>query len=637
MDIIDVILAKALTPQQLNNYIKQAQQATSIATEAATNLDALTEQTNTNNTNAENALAQAQEAYELNSDALARIDSALVGSLNDEIDKLTISKITRATNEVISTDLRTTYPDETTKVLQDVVKYYTSHGQNTDGTMTQKAITDIFTELNGVLDSFAESIEELQASGASTNMGVENAGKILIVNSEGYLTPSTITEEALLSALIKSGDYIMDETVGLKIDYANRTFTPWSGDIPSSLDMFGGRAKCNVDDNGRITAWIYDAEYKEDGSNGQVMVYQPKFYYMRIFDNVEDFGSTGQAIRKETLLLSDTPVPGFKLHPLFIRPDGTELDYVLLSAYEGSAQDENANYITDDSWVDINTAKLSSVASVQPISGVNKQLTVLAAEQMAQNRGENWHITNLAYESAMQMLQMIEYGSLNGQAALEDGICNIPNRTTINCASLTGSTSRLGNTSGAAEETVNTSNGVITYTDPGKRAISYRGVENPWGNIWRMVGGASVSGNGSQAGGILYACTDFDYSDTIDASNYKSVGIILPSSYDWISAFGRPADDFDWVYIPIECTGANSAVPVGDNMWTTSKLNGTNLVAIGGPWHFGQSDGMFYYSFDQGINTYGRSFSARLMYIPEKDENYEANINSWLDYINRGE
>ena len=45
--------------------------------------------------------------------------------------------------------------------------------------------------------------------------------------------------------------------------------------------MYGGRMRCNVSDNGEITAFYGDANYTEDGSNGQVMLYQPKFYYQR--------------------------------------------------------------------------------------------------------------------------------------------------------------------------------------------------------------------------------------------------------------------------------------------------------------------------------------------------------------------
>ena len=46
--------------------------------------------------------------------------------------------------------------------------------------------------------------------------------------------------------------------------------------------MYGGRIKCNVADDGTINAFYGENGYTEDGSNGQVMIYQPKFYYRRV-------------------------------------------------------------------------------------------------------------------------------------------------------------------------------------------------------------------------------------------------------------------------------------------------------------------------------------------------------------------
>jgi len=96
------------------------------------------------------------------------------------------------------------------------------------------------------------------------------------------------------------------------------------------------------------------------------------------------------------------------------------------------------------------------------------------------------------------MLAIIEFGTLNGQEAIEMGISNIATNTNINCSSITGSTASLGNTTGHANETINEKNGVNTsYNENGYRAISYRGMENPWGNIWKMVGGVIIVGRGT--------------------------------------------------------------------------------------------------------------------------------------------
>jgi len=135
--------------------------------------------------------------------------------------------------------------------------------------------------------------------------------------------------------------------------------------------------------------------------------------------------------------------------------------------------------------------KLTSIAGVRPITNI----TITQAEEYARARGNGWHIMNMAAESANQMLQIVEYGHMNGQQAIEQGITWAPNGSNI--FFITGSTSSLGNTTGHAESTnVDINNTRTAMTEEGYRAISYRGMENPWGNIWSMIGGTNINGNG---------------------------------------------------------------------------------------------------------------------------------------------
>lgn len=233
----------------------------------------------------------------------------------------------------------------------------------------------------------------------------------------------------------------------------------------------------------------------------------------------------------------------------------------------------------------------------------------------------------MEFESAMQMLEMVEFGTMNGQNALEKGISNITSVSNYNCASYTGSTASLGNGTGYATSTVNEINGTeTTYYDNGKRAIAYRGMENPWGNIWRMVGGAKVIGTNENNGGLPYFCSNTNYS----SDNYSSIGFKLPSSYGWISAMGYGNKDNDWIYMPIECSGANSATPVGDNLWTSPGLNGENIIIAGGCWSFEESNGPFFYACDRASeDSAQKSYGARPMFKPEKNGIYTTNIAAW--------
>ena len=609
MDIIDVIISKMMTPEgQADSAAATAQQAARTANNAVSN-----------------ATAAAETASAAASAAEAAV-SGIVTTINTEVDKLNLSLTSREITDGTSYDLVTTFPDNSTKTLQNVNKLYNTTGSNTDGAMTQKAISDSLSNLQTQINTLDTT---------STNLGTANAGAMVVVGQNGYILPSTVTEEDLILALLKSGTYKAKDAIGLEIDYTNKSFSRIQEsehyEMGSDFDSYQmyKRRRCNVNDNGEIIAWENEQSFKTDGSNGQVMVYQPKFYYARLPLITEDINETTKIVRKEEIIISSTPQNGFKIHPLFINADGEEVDYVLLSAFEGSAYLTSSSRYDeyDTGSINFNTDKLSSIAGVKPISGLNRNFTVTNAEKMANNRGTGWHITNLAFESAMQMLEAIEFGTLNGQSALGLGIVNIPNNASYNCASLTGSTVSLVNQSGQAETTTNEINGTLNYyTEEGKCAISYRGIENPWGNIWRMIGGTLVYGTGSSTkGGTVYISPSFSYSTTINGSGYTPIGFNLPTHYDWISAFGYNPN-IDWAFIPVECTNANSALPVGDNLWVTNNLNGTNVAMAGGAWSFGDSCGPFYYAFDKGVSESARAYSARLMFIPPKNSVYLANL-----------
>ena len=631
MDIIDIMLARAMTPQgktetyvaKANAAAAKAEKAKQDATEAIATVEAAADEIATAKSEAEDLLTAAQEALET-------AQAAQINTLDTEDVDAEVKKMTVNTNVVDGTSAKTlqvvtTYPDNTLNT-QNVTKLYKATGTNEDGTMTQKAINDALAAKldSSALNNYAskdyvnQAIATIPVSSndgtiSNINLGIGNAGKIVVVGTDGYSTTGTITEESLIEALIKSGSYAAENVVGLEIDYENKTFMRLqeaygksAGSDFDSYAMYGGRMRCNVAANGAINAFYGDSEYTEDGSNGQVMFYQPKFYYERIPMKIEP-GVNGTIIRKETLLLSPIAQTGFKFHPLFIGDNEEELDYVLLPVYEGS----------------LDNNKLVSIAGKKPISNI----TLDEAEAYANANGSNWHLTNMEFESAMQMLEMVELGTMNGQNALEKGISNITSVSNYNCSSYTGSTASLGNGTGYAASTVNEINGTeTTYYENGKRAIAYRCMENPWGNIWRMVGGAKVIGTNENNGGLPYFCHGTNYS----SGNYDSIGFKLPSSYGWISAMGYGNKDNDWIYMPIECSGANSATPVGDNLWTTPGLNGENIIIAGGCWSFEESNGPFFYACDRASeDSAQKSYGARPMFKPTKNEIYTANITAW--------
>lgn len=645
MDIIDIMLAKALTPQgQTNTYVAKAnaaaakaEKAKNDAESAIASVTAAADTIAEKQAEAEELLATAQEALETVQEA--QINTIDIEDIDDEIDKVSFELNQTNNTNYKATGYRMVTPSNSSINAPDIIKLYKNTGNNEDGSMTQAAITTALaqkadTSTTATKAYVDNAIARIPTGGGSSgggvsNLGSNNAGKIVVVGADGNIKAGEASEETIIKALIKAGTYSADGTLGLIIDYENKSFertqdaaSRRAGSDFDGYTMYGGRMRCNVADDGTITAFYGDSNYREDGSNGQVMIYQPKFYYQRTFIK-DSTSSRGTTIQKESLILSAEERAGFILHPLF-KLGNEELDYVLLPAFEGSIYDtsEDAYLLNNENTVAFAEDKLSSIAGAKIFNGVGKTLNLTQVKAMASNRGEGWQLTNLEFESANQMLEMVEFGTMNGQNALEKGVVNISRSGATDCAVVTGSTSSLGNGTGAAPQTFIDRDGAReTVTVEGQRAISYRGMENPWGSMWRLIADLTARGGGSSGGGIPY-CDDVPLNFQLPAA-----------SASWVSAMGYQNLDFDWAYLPIECaSNANSAFPVGDSLWTNGQLNGTNLMAIGGLYSSGDNAGPFDYCADIEARTTLRYFNGRIMYIPTKNATYEANINKWRQH-----
>lgn len=547
-----------------------------------------------------------------------------------------IGQIETAVDELTNNALDVTVEDksdETTDIQELTItkgktkkshrfKTYKTMNTSEDGAVTPKAAKAYVDEVKTELEKKINEGGGSSGGGGISNLGPENAGKTVFVGDDGNITAGSITEEELVKMATIMGMYQSDDTVGIEIDYVNKICTRLQG--ASSLtpgadfdqfEMYGGRRRCIVDDSGKIIAFENERNYNEDGHAGQVMVYQPKVYYLRT-PLATTTNASGMSVTKEQILLTSKKTQGFKLHPLFINSKGEELDYVLLPAYEGCVYDKDtAAYIKDDSSdIDFDSDMLSSITGAKPASTIS----LANYKKLAANRGENWAVTNTKAESLNQLLMIVEYGTFNIQSALGRGICDLPNSTEKNISLLTGSTSTLMSKSGAALSSKD--EGENVYTENGKVAVSYRGIENPYGNMWREVDGINVIGDGASNGGIV----NVDGTPT----TYK-----MPNVSNWIACFGYDST-YDWLMIPGAANlSSNSVLPVGDYFYITPNLRGTNEFFIGGKASSKDYAGPFTYYCALGEETEQKSLNARIMFIPTKNSTYNENCEKWKALI----
>lgn len=647
--------------QKLNaasTALTNLQNATSAANTAKTNLQNATNTANTAKSNLTSATSTANTAK---SNVEAATNAAKTAISNANAAKTNLEKvITSATTTQSNLQGVIDNANQIKGQLDSSNATAVTSKKNLDSAISDASVaksqlqevinsaSSVKTSLSNVISTANTAKSNLDASVATANnvlqsLSAENASAASNIDE---LKSENFNSQEILSGVADIRAYLgitADDIVGIQVDYKNKTFKRLAGaaNLTKGSDfdkftMFGGRKRCNVADDGSIVAWYGDADYKEDGSMGQVMVYQPKFYYLVCpveYDPIDT--GIGYHLRKANYYVSEKPRAGFRLHPAFYDASGNEIDYFLTSAYEGSIYDASASaYLLNDEQV-MNTGedKFSSIAGARPASGSSQNLTRPNIEAMAQNRGTNWHGDLIKQVSAEQMLMIIEMGMMNLQTAIAQGVVSLPwttgSDTTSSYAAATGSTASLGNGTGRAEKTTTYEGGVAKeYTVDGKTSVCWRGKENFWGNIWKFVYGINIWGNGKMGGGQPYICSDFSFAESKNSGNYEPAGFTVTNANGYISAMGY-STACDWLFIASECLG-NSSLPVGDYTYITVNLNGYRIARLGGVWNNGGYAGGFAWGLNGGVGNRGRDVGGRLVYIPTRDSaTYTAAIEAW--------
>lgn len=620
------------------------QNATSIANTAKSNLTNATSTANTTKKNVEAATSAANTAISNANAAKANLEKVITSATTTQSNLQGVIDNANQIKGQLDSSNATAVTSK--KNLDSAIS---------DASVAKSQLQEVINSASSVKTSLSNVISTANTAKSNLDASVATANNVLqSLSAENASAASNIDElksenfnsQEILSGVADIRAYLgitADDIVGIQVDYKNKTFKRLAGaaNLTKGSDfdkftMFGGRKRCNVADDGSIVAWYGDADYKEDGSMGQVMVYQPKFYYLVCpveYDPIDT--GIGYHLRKANYYVSEKPRAGFRLHPAFYDASGNEIDYFLTSAYEGSIYDASASaYLLNDEQV-MNTGedKFSSIAGARPASGSSQNLIRPNIEAMAQNRGTNWHGDLIKQVSAEQMLMIIEMGMMNLQTAIAQGVVYLPwttgSDTTSSYAAATGSTASLGNGTGRAEKTTTYEGGVAKeYTVDGKTSVCWRGKENFWGNIWKFVYGINIWGNGKMGGGQPYICSDFSFAESKNSGNYEPAGFTVTNANGYISAMGY-STACDWLFIASECLG-NSSLPVGDYTYITVNLNGYRIAQLGGGWSDGGGAGGFCWGLAGGVGGRARFVGGRLVYIPTRDSaTYTAAIEAW--------
>jgi len=358
------------------------------------------------------------------------------------------------------------------------------------------------------------------------------------------------------------------------VDFTTNT-TTLTGDTDAH-PVYMGINRCNVADDGTINAYYGDDGYTEDGSNGQVMVKIPKFYYKVTPDS--DGGLDGVRIRKCTWEITDSSLGGYTLHPAFYDVNGNEIDYFLYGAFDAVGQNFAGTYGTS---YNTTSDKLSSVAGSSMLP--TNSLTRATARTMATNRGTGWYSAGVKQTMAVQMLMAVEYG-FNSQIGIGQGVVSAPSATY------------------AGQTTGNVTSGT---QDNKTTPVNWRGIENFWGNIDAWIDGLNLNNR------VPYFCNSYTFVDDT-SSGYTQISFSLPSS-NYITALGYDSNN-PWVILPSESSStSNPTGSIGDYVDSNS---GWCLARLGSYWGNGSGAGAFCWRCSSQSSGAGAIIGARVMFIP---------------------
>lgn len=386
--------------------------------------------------------------------------------------------------------------------------------------------------------------------------------------------------------------------------------------------------RCVLNSNGTVNYYLdpMNSQLKADGvtpsvldgTDGNVMVEIPKFYYK--YDRV---GSVN------TWRLRTLPFGGASVHPAFVKA-GVEVAYRYVGAYDACYLDDTDSVYKsglnlDDmtSNLDLSNDVLASVSGVYPLVGITRD----EGRTLAENNGTGWHQLDFALWSAIQMLFLAEYGSFNSQDKLGVGCTN---ETYVSSSSVQSDSphvrSGLSNglfASGSSDGSQPTSGGGTLLLANGvdklllvdgssfvalslSAYMSYRGIENIFGNCWSWLDGINI--NQGTAGKVHYTNDYEDFADNT-TTNYTEIATALPTTS------GFQADILSGVgfgFLSSSNSGGSSSTFLTDQHIASSSLG--RVVYAGGGADSGGNAGLFCLASDLAPSASSRKIGARLVF-----------------------
>lgn len=372
---------------------------------------------------------------------------------------------------------------------------------------------------------------------------------------------------------------------------------------------------CEVDRLGAVTAASVSGMVQR--LDGSIMTEIPEHWY-KLYTNGTKF----------RMMLSEIPLPGYN-----------HIDKFYISTYEacisrseGKLWSENL-YAYSDGNSSLNNLRGGDNTSDWDgtyRSLLKRPVTNLTRDQFrqaARKRGSGWEMYTYGAHKTLFWLFAVEYATLNSQkpfnaqkdangfsqGGLGEGSTQMTDWANFNNTNPLipcGYTNEFGNGSGEKAYVVKNASGGTHATLMANR---YRGIENPFGHIWKYTDGANIQVTTGDAGlSILWTTDDpSNFSDTSYTGYDKKGNICRTDGYAKKMLLG---EDGDIVTTEI---GGSSSTYWCDYYATNTSANRMQVIQVGGNADSGTSAGLAYVSAGDPPSGAYRRVGSRLCFFPK--------------------
>lgn len=495
------------------------------------------------------------------------------------------------------------------------------------------------TELQGNIDSLEtalnQDITELRTTLLKVNdkVGLTEGNEMPDLSSTNYLADSPSAISAAVTLDEKIGKLSRNENelwYGVKFDLANSSspdgVRTGNMEMHRTLPIQSKMRGCTIDNVDNVKKYLKADDWTkwEDGTavsqnsigiNPETFIELPEHYRLLVAtpDNTVE------------IRMSEYNLPGY-----------TKVEKKYIGAYEATVNTDG------DSVINLLRSISNSEINFKPVvSTTRAQFQTLArGTNNKYKRSNNWNIYTYDAHRDLTWLFVVEYATLNSQKAfnanlttegyhqggLGEGVTT--GSVKINGADAwsfvpCGTTNSLGNGTGIIEYTHTNTNAQGTST--GTKVVNvprYRGIENPFGHVWKNVIDVVVAGTDNS----VYICKDYTKFGTFEGGINPTAEQLIAAGYE-LQDFKESTITSQYVkklvnnnqadlFPAIVGNGASATTYYCDYHWTNATATPRTLL-IGGGSDNGSDAGLFLLNSSNGLDGSAANVGTRITFYGE--------------------